>query len=245
MLKKIKDYKEKLSYFYNEYNAMPRISIDLKYGEACSSDDYYAKITKDFYDESTKRHNKLPLIKQFEYGVALFKYNDEKSYLQSIESSARRNYKKALRNGFSFCRIEFNDYLDDIWEIRKSAPVRQGEMPEDFVTERPKPRNDPQSKSTSHGYPYFGIKDENGKLVAYAGCLVAGQLLMVQHIYGHYEYQSYGVVPMLLISIAEEAPSSYPSIKYYNYGSYYGALASMQRFKKKFQFLPHKVKWQL
>lgn len=236
--------KEKLA-LLQEVRALPQVTVSLNHAGTLDNHEFYQKITKDFYDYAHSRHKKLPLIRALEYGVALFDFRGEKPYLQAIESSARRNYKKALRNGFHFEKIDFNQHLDDIWDIRKSTPVRQGEMPEEFITQPPKPVNNPITQTNTHDYPYFGIFNAEKKLVAYAGCMVAGDILMVQHIYGHHEFQSFGVVPCLLISIAENALESYPNVKFYNYGTFYGAQAGMQRFKKKFRFLPHRVTWTL
>ncbi len=225
---------------------MPRVDINLHLDKCEGNHPFFAKITQEFFNDATKRHRKLPLIRQMEYGVALFLLdNDPDTHLKAIESSARRNFKKALRNGYYFKKINFNDYLDDIWDIRRSTKVRQGDMPEEFINKKPSPRNDPESLSNSHDYAYFGIFNKDHKLVAYAGCFIAGELCMIEHIYGHSDYQKDGVVPMLIISMAQYVVENYPLVKVYSYGTFLGANPSMQRFKKKFRLLPHKVTWYL
>ena len=103
----------------------------------------------------------------------------------------------------------------------------------------------PKSISDIHDYPYFGIFNADNKLVAYASGIVAGELMEVEHIYGHSDFQSDGVVPMLYISIAGYVMEKFPRVKYYCYGTFFGASPSLQRFKKKFKFLPHRVSWVL
>ncbi|WP_100656471.1 hypothetical protein [Alteromonas flava] len=237
MLEKIQN----LVQILKEIRNLPKVDISLKFENVKNTDPFYEKITKDFYDYATARHRKFLLIKNFEIGVALFDLSNPKGYRQSIESSARRNCKKAIRNGFTFDKLAYNLHLDEIWEIRRSTPVRQGEMPEDFLNTRPTPVTNPSPQTNTHDYVYFGVFDERKKLVAYAGCMVAGEILMVQHIYGHNDYLSFGVVPYLLVSIAETCQDHYPEVRYFNYGTFYGAQATMKRFKKKFQFLPHRV----
>ncbi|WP_286234349.1 hypothetical protein [Thalassotalea sediminis] len=226
--------------------SMPHIDINLMLDECQENDSFFSQITEECFNEATSRHPKLPLIKKRQFGMALFELNDQPdSYMKAVESSARRNYKKAVRNGFTFKRINFNEYIDDIWDIRRSAKVRQGAMPESFITNRPAEVCIPKSSTSTHDYPHFGIFNNAGKLVAYAACIVAGELIEVEHVYGHSDFQNYGIVPMLYISIAEYAVNHFTKAKYYAYGTFLGASDTMKRFKKKFKFLPHKVSWHL
>lgn len=228
------------------FRAMPSVSINLQSDQIQEDNQFYRTITEQFYREANKRHRKFPLFKSMVHGVALCDISKGfDSYLGIIESSARRNFKKALRNGFFSRPIDYNEHLDEIWAIRRSTPVRQGEMPDAFINTPPPKRTDPVSTSKTHDYRYFGVFDKDDTLVAYAGCLIAGELMMIEHIYGHFEYQSFGVVPMLLISMAQHAEEDHSTVKYYSYGTFFGASPTMKRFKKKFRFLPHRVSWSL
>jgi GNAT superfamily N-acetyltransferase len=95
-----------------------------------------------------------------------------------------------------------------------------------------------------HDYPYFGIT-RDGRLYAYAGCFVAGEFCEIQTIYGHAAHQPDGIIPLLITSIAECLIRDYSEVKYYSFGSYFGANETMRRFKRKFGFQPHKVTWKL
>lgn len=228
-----------------EIMRLPEVSIDLMHSATEDNDPFYDRIVREFYDSTRKRHRKFPLVKNWRYGVALCElpasFDD---YFMYIEASARRNYKKAVRIGYEFKRINFNDYRDDIKEIRQSTDVRQGKVPDEFLKSDVPECKDPPSKTDIHDYPYYGVLKDN-KLYAYAGCLVAGELCMIEQIYGHADYQDDGVVPMLIVGIAGEMMKNCPKVKYYGYGSYYGAGETMRRFKRKFKFLPHKVEWKL
>jgi hypothetical protein len=116
-------------------------------------------------------------------------------------------------------------------------------MSESFINNRPAEINVPESSSNLHDYPYFGIFNTENKLVAYASGIVAGELMEVEHVYGHSNYQSDGVVPILYISIAGYVMKQFPRVKYYCYGTFFGASPTLQRLKEKFKFLPHKVTW--
>tara|TARA_R110001599_G_scaffold349046_3_gene576847 strand:- start:771 stop:1505 length:735 start_codon:yes stop_codon:yes gene_type:complete len=242
----MKDKIDKIKQIWRTVRTMPSVEVNLMKDACEGNDPYFARITEQFYREANARHPKFPLIRKKTYGIALFPLDGKPdSYLKAVESSARRNYKKAIRKEYTFRRINFNDYLDDIWDIRRSAKVRQGEMPEGFINNRPSEVCVPLSNSNVHDYPCFGVFNQNGKLVAYANCIVAGELIEVEHVYGHSEFQSDGIVPLLYISIGEVAVTEFPHVKYYSYGTFLGASPTMQRFKKKFKFLPHKVLWKL
>src|SRR5579863_32796 len=112
--------------------SLPHISIDLMFEKTIGNDPFFADVVEYFYTLATSAHSKLVFIKKYEYGFALCRLPptfDE--YFKSLEFTARQNYRKALRSGFSVRRFHFNDYLDDVRAIWMSTPVRQGEMPEE------------------------------------------------------------------------------------------------------------------
>ncbi|MGO8702929.1 MAG: hypothetical protein ACLQVA_03845 [Candidatus Brocadiia bacterium] len=221
---------------------MPKQSVDLMCAAAANNDPFYERIVRKLYKDGRRRHPKFPLIRQFQYGVALCVLpKDFETYFMMVEAAARRNYKKALRNNYTFDRINFNDHLADIQEVVCSTEVRQGK---EFARWEVKPCQDPPTRTDIHDYPYFGVL-RDGKLVAYAGCLVGGEVCLLEQILGHAEYLEDGVVPMLIIGIAKYVLSHYPRVRYYVYSTFFGATPTMRRFKRKFGFVPHRVEWLL
>ncbi|MBM3892356.1 MAG: hypothetical protein FJ388_24840 [Verrucomicrobia bacterium] len=224
---------------------MPRVSVSLMLAAAKDNDPFFERVVRGFYAETRRRRRWFPLARRWQYGVALCPLPgtfDE--YFMRIEAAARRNYKKAARQGYTFARIDPNDHLGEIAAIWKSAEVRQGRMPAHFVEGRVKPYTNPPSRTDVHDYPYFGVL-KDGALYAYAGNMVAGELFMIEQIYGHAAHHAEGVVPLLIIGMAESMMRHYPHVKYYGYEMFFGASPTMRRFKKKFLFLPHRVEWQL
>lgn len=231
---------------YSEAKTLPETHINLLINDAAGNSPFYRDVTQAFYDDARRRHHRLPLIRQLEWGVALCEFPatfDE--YFMMVEGAARRNFKKATRLGYTFKPINYNDYLKEIQEIRRSTTVRQGKLPEEFLNEEVKPTKNPPTQDTTHCYPTFGVFDSNNELRAYLNCLIAGELCMIEHIYGHAKYQSDGGVPLLIISAAKYILEHHPKVKFYSYGSFYGASVTMRRFKRKFHLLPHHVIWHL
>lgn len=228
-----------------EIAGLPKLTINLMHEGTRDNDPFYGKLVEDFYKDSLSCHPKYLLLAKFRHGIATCILPDTfDAYFMNIEAAARRNYKKAVRCGYMFSPIEFNEHLDDIGAIRSSAEFRQGKMPEELVRQPPKPVTNPPSKTNLHGFPYFGIL-RDGQLYGYASCFIAGELCYLEHIYGHEQFQSDGIVPMLIISIAKYLYTAHPQVKYFIYGAYFGAADSMRRFKRKFGFLPHRVSWVL
>ena len=224
----------KLLQITKDIRELPKVSIHLMHEKTSDNDPFYGKIVKNFYNEANARHKKFPLVRRIQYGFAVCELpKGEGGYFNKIESSARRNHKKAIREGCSFRRINFNDHIDDIRDIWISTDVRQGKlMPEAMRKGEVNPILDPPSLTNIHDYPYFGVFYDN-KMVGYMGCLVAGEFGGIQQIYGHSKFLTLGVVPQLFIGFAEELYKNYPNVKYMTYGNYFGAGESMQRFKRK------------
>ncbi|MDF2154399.1 hypothetical protein [Vibrio sp. CAU 1672] len=224
--------------------SLPKLTISLHHSRSNHNHPFFSQVVSDFYQSATRRHPKFPLIRQLQYGVAVMRLPaDFGHYLKALESSARRNIRKAERLGYQFRRIDYNQHLGAIGEIHRSAPVRQGQMPDELLSEMPKPVDNPASADLVHDYPYFGVfKDD--KLVAYAGCLVAGDMLLLATVFGHDGYKSDGVVPLLIAQIAHYKYQHYPEVKYYVYDKFFGASPNLRRFKKKFRFEPYVVQWQ-
>jgi GNAT superfamily N-acetyltransferase len=225
---------------------LPRIRINLMQHATRENDPFFDTVVRKFYQDARRRHRKFPLVRTMEVGVAVCRLPDSfDEYLRQIEAAGRRNYKKAGREGCSFRRIAFNDHLDDIKEIRQSSEFRQGRrMPDSYLADNVKPCTDPASCNPLHDYAYFGVFRE-GKLIAYAGCLISGELCMINHILGHADSLELGVVPYLIVELARYLREHHAAVRSYAYGTYFGASESLRRFKRKFLFLPHRVQWAL
>lgn len=230
-----------------EVLSLPTREVDLQFRDALNNSPFFQDYTQSFYKETRQRHPRFPLARKLSVGFAMKSLEDDfDAYFMSIEGSARRNWKKADRNGFTARRFDFNEHLDAVREILASTEVRQGkQMPERLLKGQIKENTNPPSTDPAHDYPFYGVFDEQGALRAYAGCFVCGEICMIETIYGHAEFQNAGVVPMLVIEIARALIEERKGVKFYAYGTYYGAGESMQRFKRKLGFNPVRVRWKL
>ncbi len=221
---------------------MPRVTIDLMHAQTEGNAPFFARVVSEFYRDARRRHPKFPLVRHYEYGMAVCPLPPSfEEYCKHVEAAGRRNIKKAARLGYRFERLDFNGHLDDIRAIHNSTPTRQGRP---FTETDVTPCHDPPTRDRTHDYPYFGVL-KDGTLVAYAGCMVAGEVCTINAILGHADHLADGVVPLLIVNIADTLYKDYPKVKYYMYGTFFGAGETMRRFKTKFDFTPHRVRWVL
>src|SRR5262245_11733212 len=113
--------------------------------KTANNDFFYGQVVRTFYNHAVSRHPKWLLVKNYEYGFTICELpGNFETYFMNVEASARRNYKKALRLGYRMRRFDFNGHLEDIRQIWKSTPIRQGELlPENIRTGDVRPIADP------------------------------------------------------------------------------------------------------
>lgn len=140
------------------------------------------------------------------------------AYLASIGDKSRNMIRKAERAGYVYREANPDHYLDDILAIRTSDPIRQGKaIPEYFKTRPASVYDQPfNSACPYHGETFYGIfKDE--RLVAYATIYLYGELGQVNHILGHKEHLSEGVMNLLVYAMVDSIIAQRPWIKAINY----------------------------
>lgn len=229
-----------------EFWDLPRVEINLMLGATAGNDPFFERLVKELYRDAHRRSKRHLFLREMVHGVAICKLPPTfDAYYMLIDASARRNHKKAIREGCEVRPITYNDHLSEIADIWTSTDVRQGKpMPEDYLKGAVKAHANPASNSPCHDYPYFGVFYK-GKMIGYAGCLIAGDYCGIMHVLGHADHLPLGAVPMLFVGIAKHLYEHHKQVKFYNYGMYFGAADTLRRFKRKFDFLPHRVTWTL
>lgn len=223
----------------------PKVELRLMHDAAADNHPFFQQVTHRFYRLAKRPHPKLFMVPAKHYGVALCPVQSQPGwYFNAIEASGRRNVRKALNKGYSCRRVDYNAHLDDVTAIHRSSEVRQGRALPGHLLAAATPIQNPPSQDPRHDYPYFGVF-QGDALVAYMSCLIAGELCAIESIYGHAAHQENGVVPLLLTTAVDDICQNHPAVRFIQYDTYYGASASLQRFKRKFLFHPHRVTWRL
>lgn len=136
-------------------------------------------------------------------------------YLRFIGDSSRNMIRKAVRHGYEYKAANPNDYPDDILEIRTSTEIRQGKKIPAYFYQRP------QSILLKHACPrhreiFFGAFFE-GKIRAYITMFCYGEILQINHILGHRDHLSSGVMNLLMSEAVREIIETMPWVRGINY----------------------------
>ena len=158
---------------------------------------------------------------------------DYESYFsKTIRSSERALIRKATKNGFSCKRINYDEYLNEIYEINISKTERQNEkMSDDYLNLKPREKivtNIGQSVYT------YGCFSPDNKLVAYYMFESYGKNIIhtVKGI-GHNNFLSFGIMNMLFAYSVSELYKIYPDKTHFIlYGGMNLTGDGLSRFKR-------------
>jgi hypothetical protein len=207
----------------------------------------YDKISKENYLNTYKYFNKLHRLKLFRnktIGIALIdlnSYNNFDEYYKSIngKNSAAYYTRKAIRKGYKFIKIDRNDYIDDIYEINTSTEYRQGrKMSASYIKKVEKYKNE-------KNYRYFGVVNNENKLVSYCNIGFYGEFALVSTLLGHKKYLNDGIMYLMMVEFNRIMFDEYKNkgYKYIMYDTFFGSSEGLKQFKRKLGYKPYKVSW--
>lgn len=208
---------------------LPKVTIDL-------GDDKHG-----LYKDLNKRHPRYKIIRNKTLGVCLIKMSDfttHDDYLKSIngKNSAAYYARKAKKRGHTFCKIDRNKYINDIFDINTSKEIRQG-IP--MTTEFQKKVLHYQDKEDEL---YYGVLDKNGILRSYCWFWKAHEVIIVDTLLGHKNFLNDGVMYLLLTGALQNIRQT-KDVKYVMYDMFFGAAPGLKMFKSKLGFRPYRVSW--
>lgn len=196
---------------------------------------------KSTYNEFTKLHPKYKIIKNKSLGVALIElknFHSKLEYIKSLKGNGDLNrlVKKAYSLGYIICQIDRNNYIDDIYEIHTSSEFRQG---------RPMSKAYTEKQTSYYNYPnyrYYGVLNNNGKLVAYANLGFYGNFAAFERLLGYRNND--GIMHMMLTEIISSLIDE-GKVSYVMYDTFFGARPSFKAFKERFGFKPYRVNYSI
>jgi hypothetical protein len=189
------------------------------------------------------RHPRYPFFARKTVGIKLIdvrRFQDFDKYLATVGGKNSTAYyrRRALRKGYSFARINKNDHVEEIDAINTSAPVRQGQpMEEEYI-------NFKARFPVEKNWLYLGIKNDQGRLVAYLDINCVGELAYVGPILGHAAFLKDGIM-YLLFAEAVRVLMDEKSVRYFMYDTYFGGTDGLRLFKKRIGFQPFHVRWRM
>lgn len=193
------------------------------------------------YRYYTKPHPKYKLIQHKSWGAALIdlrQYPSRDAYLDSIKGKNCGAYhaRRARHRGYVTALIDRNAHVDAIHAINTSVGQRQG---------RPMDRSY-QEKQTCfdvlRNFRYYGVLDQDGKLVAYANIGRYGNFSAFSRLIGHRNND--GIMHLMVCDIVSRLIDE-GEVDYVMYDTFFGALPGMQQFKTILGFQPYRARYSL
>ena len=156
----------------------------------------------------------------------------------------RRKVRHAMKLGYKFAPFEFNDYIDDVYEINTSKAERQGRPMTQSYRERPAPRGrSPEQPCRRHRNGWYGVF-RDGRLCAYTNVPQCGEMLLFSTILGHGDHMDDGIMYLLIFEVVkwhhERSGTSYAVYYLMDSGT-----EGLQFFKRKMGFAGYLVRWEL
>ncbi len=156
----------------------------------------------------------------------------------------RRKVRHAVKLGYEFAPFEFDDYLDDVYEINRSKDERQGRPMTEAYRDRPKIRGrSPEQPCRRHRNGWFGVF-RDGKLFAYTNVPQCGEMMLFSMILGHGDHMDDGIMYLLIC----EAVKLHQARSGTSYAVYYlmdSGTEGLRFFKRKMGFAGYLARWEL
>lgn len=160
-------------------------------------------------------------------------------YYNGLDRGSRYMIRKVIDRGYVFHEFNYNDHLQDIYEINTSKAERQGKkMTESYLT-YPMAISRELERCETHRYLRIG-GFRGGKMYAYCAVAVLNELAILNTIIGHADALTDGIMNGLINHLAEMC-ASMPNVKYLNYLTMESSGDSLQAFKRSVGFESYQV----
>lgn len=210
----------------------PRVRIEA-YGDDAARETYLA---------FTARHPRFRVTQTKRWGVALLPLPaTPEEYLATVSRQARRNRTKALEAGYRHVAVAPLDHVDEILEINRSTPARQGRPMAALYLERARVVDAFRSRPLVHG-----IVDAGGRLKAYGDIIDIGGAYTFRYLIGHATDLRAGIMYLLMTEIVLDCirmrrPDGSP--RWLMADTFWGATPGLAYFKDRTGFRPFTVRW--
>jgi len=170
--------------------------------------------------------------------LALIKIKND--YFKNLDRKSRQMITKAQRRGYTYREFNYNDYLQDMYEINTSKAERQNKPMTESYLEYPTPIGPELQRCDTHKYFRVGGFKES-KMYAYCAIAFVNELAILNTIIGHADALTDGVMNGLidyLVMICENE-----GIRYLNYLTIENSGESLQAFKRSVGFESYEVRF--
>lgn len=154
----------------------------------------------------------------------------------------RQEIRRAEREGYAFQEIDPEAWVEDILEVNRSMPERQGRAIDESYLSRPTPGRPLARGCDRHRECWFGIV-KDGRLVAYVWVYMVGEMCLLSRILGHGAHDKSGVMYRLIAGVIEALQPA--GLRYVMYERHTSGSPGLVAFKERLGFRPRWVDWRL
>jgi hypothetical protein len=166
-------------------------------------------------------------------------FDGSDDYFENLTAKSKNMVRKARKRGYVYHGFDYNNYLQDIYEINTSKSVRQGKPMTSSYTIYPTPIHSKYQGCDNHTYFWAGgFKD--GKMYAYCAVAVVNELAIINTILGHADALTDGIMNGLINYLVQVCRVVY-GVKYLNYLTMENSSESLQAFKRHVGFESYTV----
>jgi hypothetical protein len=171
---------------------------------------------------------------------------DGRAYEYGCSTVSRQNARYAAKHGYRYERIDRADWADDLYQIRSSAPVRQGrEMPDAYMQHATYLSDAyPASYCPLHVSTVHGVIGPDDHLAGYMQVVQCGEIVRVNTILGHADKLEDRLMWLLMVEAVkwhiDECQAGF--FLYYTHASGHGP--GLRYFKERLGFRPAWVSWE-
>lgn len=192
----------------------------------------------------TAPHPRFRLTQAKRWGVALVRLPaDFDTYLAGgSRELVRRKRRAAEKRGFRYAVVPSLEHFDEIMEIHRSAPERQGRALPWYYLDEDEARRILSARPEVHG-----ILDADGRLRAYAWAPSVGDVVLIETLLGHADDLEAGTMYLLISEVIRAAIDSrrrdgFPG--WVMYDTFWGAGPGLASFKARLGFEQYTVDWE-
>lgn len=153
----------------------------------------------------------------------------------------RQEIRRSERAGYVFSEIDPEPWAEDILEVNRSMPERQGRPIDASYLDRPVPRRPAPAGCEHHRERWFAVQ-KDGHVVAYAWVYQAGEMCLLNRLLGHADHDKSGQMYRLIAGVIETLEPA--GLRYVMYERHTSGTAGLRAFKERLGFRPRWVDWQ-
>jgi hypothetical protein len=195
------------------------------------------------YRASVAPHRRLRIVGNKTLGVALAQVpvNPDEVFQGKRFHEARRKKNRAIKAGFTVKKRVPAGYYDTVYKINTSAPMRQGRMMDDYMSNKQKVQD-----FCATSAEIYGVFDRTDALKAYAHGTLCGEVFVLDRFIGDQDVLAHGVMFLLAFEIMIDM-AKYRQLHgiphWVQHDVYFVPNAGARQFKKEVGFVPYRVRW--